>query len=123
MVKLRDRPELMEVFCTTPGARGRSPRRAGERWPLPPRSSNGCPTRARINTWRWTPAWDYAAMADLSEPLLGTIVAVDVIGPSYKEAAHAPRIRTGNMRRLFRVREQLAWRLDAAGSYLRRSSR
>jgi DNA-directed RNA polymerase specialized sigma24 family protein len=63
-------------------------------------------------------------MVDLSEPFAAPILAVDVIGPSYMEAAGALGIRTGTiMRRLFRVREQLASELDAAGSYPRRSSR
>jgi len=56
----------------------------------------------------------YAAMSELSEPLRLTIVAVDVLGLSYKEAARALRTRTGTiMSRLFRAREQLASALDA----------
>ena len=37
----------------------------------------------------------YAAIAELSEPLRNTIVAVDIVGLSYKEAARSLRIRTG----------------------------
>ena len=55
----------------------------------------------------------YAAIAELSEPLRLTVVAVDIVGLSYKEAARALRTRTGTiMSRLFRAREQLASALD-----------
>ena len=46
----------------------------------------------------------YAAMAELSEPLRATIVAVDVVGLSYKEAARSLRTRVGTiMSRLYRA--------------------
>ena len=55
----------------------------------------------------------YAAMADLSEPLRATIVAVDVVGLSYKEAARSLRTRTGTiMSRLYRARQQVADALE-----------
>ena len=55
----------------------------------------------------------YAAMAELSEPLRATIVAVDVLGLSYKEAARALRTRTGTiMSRLYRARQQVADALE-----------
>jgi len=55
----------------------------------------------------------YAAMAELSEPLRATIVAVDVVGLTYKEAARSLRTRTGTiMSRLFRAREQVAAALE-----------
>jgi RNA polymerase sigma-70 factor (ECF subfamily) len=48
----------------------------------------------------------FAAVAQLSEPLREAIVAVDVMGLSYKEAARALRIRKGTvMSRLHRARE------------------
>jgi len=51
----------------------------------------------------------YAAIAELSEPLRLAVVAVDVVGLSYKEAARSLHTRTGTiMSRLFRAREQLA---------------
>ena len=57
----------------------------------------------------------YAAMAELSEPLRATIVAVDVVGLSYKEAARSLRTRTGTiMSRLHRAREQVADAMEAA---------
>jgi RNA polymerase sigma-70 factor (ECF subfamily) len=56
----------------------------------------------------------YAAMAELSEPLRATIVAVDVVGLSYKEAARSLRTRTGTiMSRLYRAREQVAAAMEA----------
>ena len=56
----------------------------------------------------------YAAIAELSEPLRATIVAVDVVGLSYKEAARSLRTRKGTvMSRLFRAREQVANALEA----------
>jgi RNA polymerase sigma-70 factor (ECF subfamily) len=57
----------------------------------------------------------YAAMAELSEPLRATIVAVDVVGLSYKEAARSLRTRVGTvMSRLHRAREQVAAALEAS---------
>ena len=56
----------------------------------------------------------YQAMGELSEPLRLTVVAVDVIGLSYAEAARSLRTRKGTiMSRLFRAREQLAAALEA----------
>ena len=56
----------------------------------------------------------YAAMAELSDPLRATIVAVDVVGLSYKEAARSLQTRTGTvMSRLFRARRQVAEALEA----------
>jgi RNA polymerase sigma-70 factor, ECF subfamily len=57
----------------------------------------------------------YAAIAELSEPLRATIVAVDVVGLSYKEAARSLRTRVGTiMSRLYRAREQVAAALEAS---------
>ena len=57
----------------------------------------------------------YAAMAELSEPLRATIVAVDVVGLSYKEAARSLRTRVGTiMSRLYRARQQVAAALEGS---------
>lgn len=57
----------------------------------------------------------YAAMAELSEPLRATIVAVDIVGLSYKEAAGSLRTRTGTiMSRLYRARQQVALALEGS---------
>jgi RNA polymerase sigma-70 factor (ECF subfamily) len=56
----------------------------------------------------------YQAMSDLSEPLRLAVVAVDVVGLSYAEAARSLHTRKGTiMSRLFRAREQLAGALEA----------
>jgi RNA polymerase sigma-70 factor, ECF subfamily len=57
----------------------------------------------------------YAAMRDLSPPLRDVIVAVDVLGLSYKETARSLRIRTGTvMSRLSRARDRVAEALEGA---------
>jgi RNA polymerase sigma-70 factor (ECF subfamily) len=57
----------------------------------------------------------YAAMAELSAPLRATIIAVDVVGLSYKEAARSLRTRVGTiMSRLYRAREQVAAAMEAS---------
>ena len=58
----------------------------------------------------------YEAIAELSAPLRETIVAVDVAGLSYREAASVLQTRTGTiMSRLFRAREQVAAALEGNG--------
>jgi RNA polymerase sigma-70 factor (ECF subfamily) len=55
----------------------------------------------------------YAAIRELSDPLREAIVAVDVVGLSYREAARALRVRDGTiMSRLFRARERVAEQLE-----------
>jgi RNA polymerase sigma-70 factor (ECF subfamily) len=55
----------------------------------------------------------YAAIGELSDPLRETIVAVDIVGLSYREAARALGTRTGTvMSRLFRARERVAAALE-----------
>jgi RNA polymerase sigma-70 factor (ECF subfamily) len=59
----------------------------------------------------------FAAVAELSPPLRETIVAVDVMGLSYKEAARALRVRKGTiMSRLHRAREVVADALEGGPS-------
>jgi RNA polymerase sigma-70 factor, ECF subfamily len=55
----------------------------------------------------------YEGMRELSEPQREAIVAVDVLGLAYKEAARALRIRQGTlMSRLARARERVACYLE-----------
>jgi RNA polymerase sigma-70 factor (ECF subfamily) len=57
----------------------------------------------------------YAAMRQLSPPLRDTLLAVDVVGLSYKQAAKALRVREGTiMSRLFRARGRVAQLLEHA---------
>jgi RNA polymerase sigma-70 factor, ECF subfamily len=54
----------------------------------------------------------YAAVAELPEDFRDVLVAVDVTGLSYKEAARALRVREGTiMSRLYRARQQIVRRL------------
>jgi RNA polymerase sigma-70 factor (ECF subfamily) len=55
----------------------------------------------------------YAAIAALPDDFRDVLVAVDVTGLSYKEAARALRIREGTvMSRLYRARQQVVRRID-----------
>jgi RNA polymerase sigma-70 factor, ECF subfamily len=55
----------------------------------------------------------YAAIAALPDDFRDVLVAVDVAGLSYKEAAKALRTREGTvMSRLYRARQQVVRRLD-----------
>ncbi|MGI8505853.1 MAG: RNA polymerase sigma factor [Solirubrobacteraceae bacterium] len=54
----------------------------------------------------------YGAIAELSDEFRDVLVAVDVAGLSYQEAARALRLREGTVTsRLFRARQQVARRL------------
>ena len=58
----------------------------------------------------------YAAIAGLADDYRDVLVAVDVTGLSYKEAARALRIREGTvMSRLYRARQQIVRRLEGTG--------
>lgn len=57
----------------------------------------------------------YAAVSELPEDFRDVLVAVDVSGLSYKEAAHALGIREGTvMSRLYRARQQIVRRLEGS---------
>jgi len=59
----------------------------------------------------------YAAVAALSDDFRDVLVAVDVAGLSYREAAHALRIREGTvMSRLYRARQQVVRRLEGGSA-------
>jgi RNA polymerase sigma-70 factor (ECF subfamily) len=59
----------------------------------------------------------YATIAELPEDFRMAIVAVDVLGLSYREAARALRVREATITtRLFRARKQVARRLNDEGT-------
>jgi RNA polymerase sigma-70 factor (ECF subfamily) len=59
----------------------------------------------------------YQAIRELSDPLREAIVAVDVVGLSYRQAAHALRVREGTiMSRLFRARQRVAEQLEGGSA-------
>src|ERR1700733_4184581 len=58
----------------------------------------------------------YSVVSDLTPPLRETIVAVDIVGLSYRQAAAALGVRQGTiMSRLSRARSDAARRLELAG--------
>jgi len=58
----------------------------------------------------------YAAIAQLPDDFRDVLVAVDVTGLSYKEAARALRVREGTvMSRLYRARQQVVRRMEGGG--------
>ena len=94
--------------CITPGARRRGRPRGGGPLRRLPRTSRPSPTRGGPEL-ALTARLAYEAIGELSEPLRATVVAVDVVGLSYAEAARALRTRKGTiMSRLFRARAQIA---------------
>jgi RNA polymerase sigma-70 factor (ECF subfamily) len=59
----------------------------------------------------------YGAIAALPEDFRDVLVAVDVTGLSYKEAARALRIREGTvMSRLYRARQQVVRRIEGGSA-------
>jgi RNA polymerase sigma-70 factor (ECF subfamily) len=59
----------------------------------------------------------YAAVAALPDDFRDVLVAVDISGLSYKEAAQALRIREGTvMSRLYRARQQVVRRIEAGSA-------
>jgi RNA polymerase sigma-70 factor (ECF subfamily) len=64
----------------------------------------------------------YGAIAQLSPDFRDALVAVDVVGLSYQEAARALRVREATITtRLFRARKQVVQRLAADGEPTRRA--
>jgi len=59
----------------------------------------------------------YAAVADLPDDFRDVLVAVDITGLSYKEAAEVLRIREGTvMSRLYRARQQVVRRVEGGSA-------
>jgi len=80
------------------------------------------------NEWRPDRAAEthmvYGAIADLSDDFRDVLVAVDVAGLSYREAAKALRVREATVTtRLFRARERVAQRLGRDGAPIARQQR
>ena len=66
----------------------------------------------------------YATIAELPEDFRMALVAVDVLGLSYREAARALRVREATITtRLFRARKQVAGRGALAAAGWRRRTR
>jgi RNA polymerase sigma-70 factor (ECF subfamily) len=81
--------------------------------PLPDQLDLVADSRARDPEAALEAAELYAAVATLSGDFRDVLVAVDIAGLSYKEAAHALRIREGTvMSRLYRARQQVVRRLE-----------
>ena len=110
----RDMAYLLRVLRNTCGSHARSAERR-QTTPSPPEALEWL-TDARAGPELAMDARiAYDAMAELSEPLRATIVAVDVVGLSYNEAARSLRTRVGTiMSRLYRAREQVASALEAS---------
>jgi RNA polymerase sigma-70 factor, ECF subfamily len=59
----------------------------------------------------------YTAVAALPDDFRDVLVAVDIAGLSYKEAARALRIRVGTvMSRLYRARQQVVRRFEGSSA-------
>lgn len=108
----RDLAYLLRVLRHTWGAQAKTAARRQTR-PAPPEELQWIPDRGASPELALEVGLAYAAIAELSEPLRLTVIAVDVLGLSYKQAARSLRTRTGTvMSRLFRAREQLADAID-----------
>jgi RNA polymerase sigma-70 factor (ECF subfamily) len=105
---------LRNTFLTRLEARGRRPQSA----PMSEELEQRVPEpRATGPEAAFESRRVYEAIAQLSEGARDVIVAVDVAGLSYKEAAKALRVREGTiMSRLHRARGEVARRLEAGGA-------
>jgi RNA polymerase sigma-70 factor, ECF subfamily len=85
--------------------------------PLPDQLDAVADPRARDPEAAIEAAELYAAVAALPNDFRDVLVAVDVAGLSYKEAARALRVREGTvMSRLYRARQQVVRRLDSGSA-------
>jgi RNA polymerase sigma-70 factor, ECF subfamily len=104
----RDLAYLLRVLHNTWAGESKTAARR-QTSPAPPEDFEAVPDEGPDQELALDARQAYAAIAELSEPLRLTILAVDVVGLSYKEAARSLHTRTGTiMSRLFRAREQLA---------------
>ena len=110
----RDAAYLLRVLRNTWGAQAKSAAQRQTK-PAPPEELEWIADKRAGPEQALDAQLAYAAMAELSEPLRAAIVAVDVVGLSYKEAARSLRTRTGTiMSRLYRAREQVAASMERA---------
>ncbi len=110
----RDMAYLLRVLRNTVGSDARTAalRRTA---PSPPEDLEWIPDERTEPERAMDARLAYAAIAELSDPLRETIVAVDIAGLSYKEAARSLRTRVGTiMSRLYRAREQVAASLEGS---------
>jgi len=85
--------------------------------PLPDELDLVADSRARQPQAALEAAEVYAAIAALPDAFRDVLVAVDITGLSYKEAARALRIREGTvMSRLYRARKQVVRRVDGGST-------
>jgi RNA polymerase sigma-70 factor (ECF subfamily) len=108
---------LLRALRNTFLNRKRSERRRLQPGPLPEQLDLVADPQARPPEDALAAAELYAAIAALPGDFRDVLVAVDVAGLSYKEAAHALRIREGTvMSRLYRARQQVVRRIDGAST-------
>jgi RNA polymerase sigma-70 factor (ECF subfamily) len=95
----------------------RAERRRLQAGPLPEQLDLVADPHARAADAALTAGELYAAIAALPVDFRDVLVAVDVAGLSYKEAARALGIREGTvMSRLYRARQQIVRRLDGVSA-------
>src|SRR5919197_2751975 len=100
---------LRNTFLTQKRAEGRRLRPG----PLPDQLDLVADPRARRAEAALEAGELYAAIAELPDDFRDVLVAVDITGLSYKEAARALRIRVGTvMSRLYRARQQVVRRIE-----------
>lgn len=103
-----DEPYLLRVLRHTWSASARSPGRRAT-LPAPPDHFDALADRRADQELATEVRAIRTAMTGLSDPLQRTIVAVDVLGLSYAQAATTLKTRTGTiMSRLSRARDQVA---------------
>jgi RNA polymerase sigma-70 factor (ECF subfamily) len=104
---------LLRALRNTFFSRLKSERRRLRPGPLPDQLDLVADPRARDPQAALEAAELYAAVAALPEDFRDVLVAVDITGLSYKEAARALRIREGTvMSRLYRARQLVVRRIE-----------
>jgi len=108
---------LLRVLRNTFLTKRRTESRRLRTAPLPDELDLVADPRAREPQAALEAAELYAAVAALSDDFRDVLVAVDITGLSYKEAAQALRIREGTvMSRLYRARRQVVRRVEGGSA-------